>query len=284
VNDPGPIPDPDAERYQEHWQPVLDAAARRLFARVVALAPTARRVLDLGAGTGALTRLARHHWPQASVIALDASAAMLAVAQRRQAALARAAAGPIEWLVRDAASTGIEARSVDAVLSSFVLQLVPDRVAVLREMERVLQPDGVFGFVTWIAEELHLPPDDEFDEAVYELELDDPDSVFREPKLGDYESIEQARHELAEAGFADIDVRDDRLSYTWSPDGYLHFKASFDERELLDSLSAADRERLLARVRQRWEALPASAFTLRAPLVSAVARLGRGSPRHSAGG
>lgn len=272
MNDAAPTLDPDALRYEEHWQPVLDTAARRLFARVAVAVPASARVLDLGAGTGALTCLAAAHWPDAAIVGLDASAAMLAVAERRMVAVPReAGAPPVEWLVRDAAATGLETASLDAVLSSFVLQLVPDRSAVLLEVARVLVPGGVFGFVTWIAEALQLPPDSEFDEAVYELELDDPESVFREPKPGDYESVEQAEGELAEAGFVDVEARQDTLSFSWSAEAYLHFKVSFDERELIDSLDRADRERLLERVRQRWERLPTSAFTLEAPLVSAVA-------------
>lgn len=286
MSDSEPNLDPDALRYQEHWQPVLDAPARRLFARVAAVARAflpfsgeqpagddMPRLLDLGAGTGALASLAAERWPHAAIIGLDVSGAMLAVAERRVAAIDRGHGRPgAEWLVRDARATGLEAGSIDAVVSSFALQLVGDRAAVLREVHRVLCTGGVFGFVTWIAEDLQMPPDTEFDEAVYELELDDPDSVFRESKPGDYESIEQARDELVAAGFSDIDVRPDTLAFSWSPDAYLRFKESYDERELFDSLSGPDRARLLENVQRRWEALPATAFSLQAPLVTATAR------------
>ena len=281
-----PTLDLDALRYEEHWQPVLDGAARRLLARLAAVVPASvvaphdhrsgsrgPRLLDLGAGTGVLTGLAAESWPDAAIIGLDASAAMLGVAERRLAAAGRSEAlQPVEWLARDAQATGLETDSIDVVMSSFVLQLVQDRVAVLHEVQRVLAPGGIFGFVTWITDALQLQPDREFDEAVYELELDDPESTVPELESGDYESLDQARDELEEAGFRDIDVRPDTLDYAWSAEAYLHFKASFDERELLDSLTPTDRSRLIANVRRRWANLPASAFRLEAPLVSAVAR------------
>ena len=277
--------DPDALRYQEHWQPVLDSATRRLFERVVSRAtgsiPTAStavvdgpalRLLDLGAGTGALALLAAEHWPQASIIGLDVSAAMLTVAEERLHAHGReAAAGSVEWLVRDAQSTGLASDSIDVVVSSFVLQLVADRAATLREVRRLLRPGGIFGFVTWMAEEVYMLPDSEFDEAVYELGLDDPESAVREPKASDYESVEVARAELRAAGFDEVDARSERIDFSWSRDAYLHFKEAYDERELFESLDRADRARLRETVQGRWQDLAESAFIFEAPLVAATA-------------
>lgn len=273
------VVDPDARRYQEHWQPVLDAAARQLLQRVDAatrpLPHAISVVLDVGAGTGALTIPAARCWPGARVLGLDATAGMLSMARERASRLDRS--GPtarLEWLVADAVSMPLEDASVDVAISSFVLQLVGDREAVLREIHRVLRPGGTLGFVTWMAEDVQMPADIEFDEAVYELELDEPDPAFRESKPGDYQSIDEARTELLRAGFrgADIDVRPERLSYSWSREGYLGFKRGFDERELFDTLDSRDRSRLVERLLERWAALPDSAFTLQAPLVSAVAR------------
>ena len=43
--------------------------------------------------------------------------------------------------------------SFDAVLSSFVFQLVPDRFAALREARRVLRPGGTIAVLTWLADD-----------------------------------------------------------------------------------------------------------------------------------
>ena len=58
----------------------------------------------------------------------------------------------------------------------------------------------------------------------------------------------------------------------WTRDGFLAFKEAWDERDLFESLGRTQRDHLVARVRERWAALPDAAFEFRAPLVSALAR------------
>jgi len=154
--------DPDAQRYQDYWRPVLDGASQRLLARVgdesgelLSRSDPRPVLLDVGAGTGAITLSAARRWPGARVLGLDASAGMLSVAQKR-ADVARIGEDRLEWFVADAAALPCEVSSVDVAVSSFVLQLVDDRPGVLRELSRVLRPGGLLGFVTWIAEELQM--------------------------------------------------------------------------------------------------------------------------------
>ena len=203
MSEPPARPDPDAQRYQDHWQAVLDGPTQRLLEWVAELAserlePAPRRavarpepeppavagstdlraetlrpvLLDVGAGTGAFTLAAAKRWPGARVLGLDASAGMLSVARQRAAQAGLRDVGErLEWLVADAASLPLGDASVDVAVSSFVLQLVSGREAVLAQLHRVLRPGGLFAFVTWIAEELVMEADAAFDEAVYELEL-----------------------------------------------------------------------------------------------------------------
>jgi SAM-dependent methyltransferase len=265
-----PRPDPDGLRYSSYWEPVLAGPAARMLRRIAA---SPRAYLDIGAGTGSLTLAAAGRWPASRIISLDASAAMLSVARRRVAA-DRAADDPgrFEWLVGDAASIPLEDASVDVVTSAFMLQLVPDRPRVLREVHRVLRPGGIFGLVTWIAEELVLEADDEFDEVVAELGLDVASDGFRPPRHTDYEGVDEAGAELRAAGFSAVDAREDLLRYAWTRTGYLEFKQRFDEHELFESLSESDRARLSDAVRARWELLADDAFSVSGPLVSALAR------------
>ena len=269
-------PDPESLRYAEHWEPVLAAAAGRLLARVEdrarARGAEPRLVLDVGAGTGSLALMAAERWPRAAIVGLDASAGMLSVARHRAEARWHGGADRFRWLAADAAAMPLEGVSVEIAVSSFVLQLVVDRRAVLREIGRVLRPGGLIGFVTWQRDDAWLTPDAEFDEAVHDLRLEDPEADPREPVEHEYESPDEAAAELEAAGFVDIDVRPDRLEFAWQRAGYLAFKERYDERDLFDSLSAADRRRLHARVEERWASLPDDAFVLRAPLVSATAR------------
>jgi hypothetical protein len=153
-----------------------------------------------------------------------------------------------------------------------MLQLVPERRAVLREMRRVLRPRGLLGLVTWLDEDAVLDADLEFDEAVIDLDLDDPEVEAAESGEGEYADPAAARDDLLACGFDAVDARLDELHHTWSRQAYQELKAGFDEWDLFDSLSDDDRARLRVRVAERWAPLPDSAFVLRAPLVSVTAR------------
>jgi SAM-dependent methyltransferase len=185
----------------------------------------------------------------------------------------RGAAGDarLEWLVADAGAVPLPEGGVDVALSAFMLQLVEDRPAVLAEIHRVLRPGGLLGLVTWLADDLVMAPDAEFDEAVYDLRLEDPAAEDAEP-VADIASPDILRADLAAAAFEAIEVDVDELVFGWSRQGYLEFKEAYDEWDLFESLPAADRLRLRERVTERWAALPEPAFTLRAPLVVATAR------------
>jgi ubiquinone/menaquinone biosynthesis C-methylase UbiE len=266
-------PDPDSLRYARHWEPVLAAPAQRVLARIEAEPAT---LLDLGAGTGSLTLAAARHWPSATIVALDASGAMLAVARSR---VTQSDADParFEWVPADAAAIPRADASVDAAVSSFVLQLVDDRAAVLAEVGRVLRPGGTFSFVVWLADDLVLPADAAYHEVLGDIAGEDEDEDFRSPCAGDYISPEQAHDELAEAGFEAVEVVPDELHYAWTAGSYLAFKEGYDDHERFDSLDEAARAQLHDALVDRLTTLPAEAFELRGPLVAGTARRPRRS-------
>ena len=125
---------PPAEVYETEFVPALfqPFADTVLAAAVVA---SGQRVLDVACGTGALARVAAARvGPNGAVIGLDANADMLAVAQR--------VAPAIDWMHGRAEALPLPDASVDAVVSQFGLMFFDDRVAALREMQRVLRPGG----------------------------------------------------------------------------------------------------------------------------------------------
>jgi SAM-dependent methyltransferase len=208
-------------------------------------------------------------------VGLDASAGMLSVARHRATQRWPVdAAARFEWHAADAMAMPVPDASVDMVVSSFVMQLLPDRAAALAEALRVLRPGGIIGLVTWLVDDEPFLPDAGFDEAVYDLALADPGAApgALQHDAADYASLTEAQAELEAVGFEAIRVVSDRLEHSWSRETYLVFKERFDEHELFDSLTAADRQRLLEQVRERWAPLPDEAFVLRAPLVAATAR------------
>jgi arsenite methyltransferase len=94
-------------------------------------------VLDVGCGPASITAsLARATGPSGLVLGVDLSEAMLARA-------VRAETGPqTGFLHADAQRLPLRDATVDAVVSMAVLQLIPDPVAALAEMARVLRPGG----------------------------------------------------------------------------------------------------------------------------------------------
>jgi trans-aconitate 2-methyltransferase len=119
------MPTWNSEQYlkfaNERTQPSIDLAAR------VALdSPT--RAIDLGCGPGNSTAVVARRWPQAEVIGLDNSAAMLAQARRDFPAQTWIESSITDWRADPA-------QPVDLVFSNAALQWVPDH---RREFPRLL--------------------------------------------------------------------------------------------------------------------------------------------------
>jgi SAM-dependent methyltransferase len=101
---------------------------------------TGERVLDLGSGAGVDALIAaRQVGPNGRVIGVDMTPEMLAAARRNAAA---AGADWVEFREGRLESLPLEDGSVDAVTSNCVINLVPDKAAVFREVARVLRPGG----------------------------------------------------------------------------------------------------------------------------------------------
>jgi len=132
-----------AENYERYFVPTIGMP----FATALLGAAGLRRderVLDVACGTGVVTRLAAEQvGPNGSVVGLDINPAMLAVARPIPSPGAA-----IEWHEASAESLPLVDGSFDVVLSSLGLQFVSDRSSALREMRRVLAPDGRLAIAT----------------------------------------------------------------------------------------------------------------------------------------
>ena len=105
------------------------------------------RALDVASGTGipALAMAARVQ-PHGFVAAVDISAGMLALAERRASAMQL---GRIEFNVMDAEKLAFADNSFDAATSLFGLMFCPDPAHAVAELRRVLVSGGRYAIVVW---------------------------------------------------------------------------------------------------------------------------------------
>jgi SAM-dependent methyltransferase len=132
-----------AEVYEALMVPMIFAPyAADMASRITALQP--RRVLELAAGTGVLTRELAERLPaQALIVATDLNAPMLARAQ--QAGTAR----PVQWREADAMALPFADDSFDLVACQFGVMFFPDKGRAFAEARRVLVPGGTLVFNVW---------------------------------------------------------------------------------------------------------------------------------------
>jgi demethylmenaquinone methyltransferase / 2-methoxy-6-polyprenyl-1,4-benzoquinol methylase len=134
-----------AERYE--WFDHVASLGNDLFWRPRALwdlerfRPTGpiQRILDVGCGTGELTRRLAHRFPAASVLGVDFTAAMLREAARRASG---STGGPAGYGRGTAMRLPFADGTFDLVTNAFLVRNLVDLPAAFAEMRRVLRPGG----------------------------------------------------------------------------------------------------------------------------------------------
>ena len=121
----------DPTQYRKYSEARLRASLDLLL-RVEVAAP--RTVIDLGCGEGTATRLLRTRWPDATLIGVDRSEAMLRVAQQTIA--------DVQWQCADLAEWR-PAQPADVLYSNAALHWLPDHSTLLPRLMRILAPHGV---------------------------------------------------------------------------------------------------------------------------------------------
>ena len=273
MTDQGERYDRIAAGYARWWAPVLAPAVAELLDGFEADIGDARRIVDIGTGTGQLALGALARWPEVSVVGADASAGMCAVADAEaDARLEADQRARFRTTVAYADSLPFGDGAFDAALSSFVFQLVPNRARALREARRVLRPGGRLAFVTWLEDDRCFVPDITFDDVLEDLGIEPRGGDGRS---GDLPSVERTAGELRRAGFADVTARAGWVEHRFGVEGYIAFLTEFDEDTLFDELEPALRRRLVSTLRERLAALSTDQMTMRFPIVFASGRRSR---------
>lgn len=128
------IPLEAAEIYESKFVPALFADWAPHVVDIGDVA-TGQSVLDVACGTGIVARTAAERvGPDGRVVGVDLNQAMLTVAER--------VCPGIELHQADVTALPFEAATFDAVLCQMALMFFPDRLAAVREMGRVVKPQG----------------------------------------------------------------------------------------------------------------------------------------------
>jgi len=219
----------------------------------------ARRVLDIGAGVGALLPDLREAFPGASVLGVDRSHGMLALAPPLAA---RA--------VMDATQLALASASVDRVFLVFMLFHLESPAAGLSEARRVLRDGGRIGTLTWAGD---------MDSPAIRIWADcldahgaaplDPATAARHDPVDNPDKVTAL---LREAGLRSARAWTDDLVFTLDAEKLIRLRTSLGSvKTRYESLSPAARESCVAEARRLMEALAPADFEARVKVVYAVA-------------
>ena len=131
--------------YHDDWLEGIPEGSIASFAgtgnpfRIGQLQP-GERVLDVGSGAGLDSLIAaKMVGPNGQVVGVDMTSAMLQIARK---SATEAGLGNVDFRKGLAESLPVPDRWADVIISNGVLNLVPDKLAALQEMARVLKPTG----------------------------------------------------------------------------------------------------------------------------------------------
>ncbi|MDR7103048.1 class I SAM-dependent methyltransferase [Croceicoccus sp. BE223] len=192
--------------YEECLVPVIFRPyAQDLAARAAALAP--RRVLEIAAGTGIVTRLLAEALPDAEIFATDLNPDMLAIAETRWSA------PNLSFRVADAQDLPFADDSFDLVVIQFGAMFFPDRVSAYAGMRRVLAPGGTLLFNAW--DSLAANPGSDVIQRAIAAAVPEPKPSFLPRTPFGYHDMAQIERDLRAAGFGDVAV--ERVEKTSPP-------------------------------------------------------------------
>ncbi|WP_166903354.1 class I SAM-dependent methyltransferase [Mycobacterium sp. DL440] len=198
------MPDPQPTNWAAgRYQAVAEQIAV-IAGEVVATADRVRPVrdttlVDLACGTGSAALAAAE--AGAHVTGVDLTAELIAIASGRTGADA------VQWVVADAAHTGLPDGEFGTVVSNMGIIFV-EPTGLVTEVTRLLTPGGVFAFSTWIRDQAGSP----FFTPIVETLGQPPALAYSPDQWGDLDVV----HSRLSAGFNDVHF--ETGSHTWQFD------------------------------------------------------------------
>ncbi len=106
-----------------------------------------KRIIDIGCGPGNSTKILKDRWPDAEIIGLDNSKAMLEKAQTTDSS--------IEWVLMDSNADLSEFGKFDIIFSNAALQWMPEHEVLIPKLFEMLNEGGVIAIQ--VPSVKHLP-------------------------------------------------------------------------------------------------------------------------------
>ena len=166
--------------YDRYLGPIIfEPYALDMAQRVARLAP--KRILEIAAGTGIVTRALARKLPGVPIIATDLNQPMLDHAAKQMPA-----GSAITWQQADAQTLPFEDGGFDVVVCQFGAMFFPDKAKAYAEARRVLLPGGRYLLSVWDRIE-ESPVTDVATRAVAGLFPDDPPTFFARTPHGHHD-------------------------------------------------------------------------------------------------
>lgn len=186
-------------------QETLDAVLLPFEEQLVAAVAKskARRVLDVGCGTGSTTlAIARHVGKNGTAVGVDISEPMIALAKQR----AEVESSQARFIVADAQTCAFDAATFDMVVSRFGIMFFDDAVRAFANLRRATAPGGTLEVIAW-----RSPAENPFMTAaeraaapfVPEMPARKPD----EPGQFAFADRSRVRSILEKSGWSNIDIQ-----------------------------------------------------------------------------
>ena len=183
--------------YEEYLVPVLFTPfAKDLVQRVVTIGPSS--VLELAAGTGAVSRRLAAALPDARIVATDLNSAMLMVANNLTAA------PNLLFQPADAQALPFADKAFDLVVAQFGVMFFPDKIGAYREAGRVLASGGTLMFSVW--DKLEANPGSAAIHSAVRNAVPEPKPNFIARMPFGYNDPAAIEQELRSAGFSRITI------------------------------------------------------------------------------
>jgi SAM-dependent methyltransferase len=180
--------------YEQYLVPLIFEPYAADLAQRIATHPV-KRVLEIAAGTGVLTRSLASELPEGvAITATDLNQPMLDLAA------SIGTSSHVVWRQADALQLPFPDEAFDAVVCQFGIMFMPDKARAFSEARRVLRPGGVLLFSVWDRiEDNELA--DVVTDAVARLFPEDPPQFLARTPHG-YHDPAVIERDLAEGGFA----------------------------------------------------------------------------------